>query len=247
MVDIQKKPLGRKCYGHIPHLPGSRMGIGDHSCHDGQKRIATEKTRDKYDEVFVQEKLDGSNVGVARIGGSIYPLIRAGYLATSSPHEMHWHFHEWAMANQSRFVDALEDGERLCGEWLMQAHGTRYNLHHEPFVAFDIMRESDRTTMTSLTERLTRFGFVMPRLLHCGEAFSVESALASIEVSGHGAIDPVEGAIWRVERMNKVDFICKYLRPEKQDGTYLPEISGQPPIYNWQSPFHFPKTTAPTP
>lgn len=46
----------------------------------------------KYDQVFVQEKLDGSNVGVARIGDSIYPLGRAGYLTISSSHEQHRHF-----------------------------------------------------------------------------------------------------------------------------------------------------------
>jgi len=38
-----RKPLGGKSYGHIAHLPGSRMGPGDHKCHEGQKRIATEE------------------------------------------------------------------------------------------------------------------------------------------------------------------------------------------------------------
>ena len=42
----------------------------------------------------------------------------------------------------------------------------------------------------------------------------------------------VEGAIWRVERKNKVDFLCKYVRPEKKDGIYLPEISGKEAIWN---------------
>jgi len=54
---MQQKPLGRKNYGHIPYLPGSRMGPGDHKCHEGQARIATAKVRDKNDEIFVQEKL----------------------------------------------------------------------------------------------------------------------------------------------------------------------------------------------
>jgi hypothetical protein len=63
------KPLGIKNYGHIAHLPGSRMGPGDHKCHTGQERIATRQTRDRHDLVIVQEKLDGSNVGVARSTG----------------------------------------------------------------------------------------------------------------------------------------------------------------------------------
>ena len=66
---MSDKPLGQKAYGHIAHLPGSRMGPGDHSCHPGQARIATERTRDRHDQVWVQEKLDGSCVSVARIEG----------------------------------------------------------------------------------------------------------------------------------------------------------------------------------
>lgn len=87
------KPLGRKNYGHIPHLPGSRIGPSDRKCHAGQARIATEKPRDKHDEIIVQEKLDGANVGVARIGDGLQPLGRAGYPAISSPYEQHRLFH----------------------------------------------------------------------------------------------------------------------------------------------------------
>jgi hypothetical protein len=70
MTSHPQKPLGIKNYGHIPHLRGSRMGVGDHTCHDGQSRIATAWVRDRHDEVIVQEKLDGSNVGVARLDGA---------------------------------------------------------------------------------------------------------------------------------------------------------------------------------
>ena len=83
----RRKPLGMKNYGHIAHLPGSRMGPGDHSCELGQARIATLKARDRHDHVIVQEKLDGTNVGVARVDGFLYPLVRAGYVADTSPFE----------------------------------------------------------------------------------------------------------------------------------------------------------------
>jgi hypothetical protein len=53
------KPLGQKAYGSIPHLPGSRLGEGDHHVSEGQAIIATKKARDKNDLIIVQEKLDG--------------------------------------------------------------------------------------------------------------------------------------------------------------------------------------------
>jgi RNA ligase len=240
-----KKPLGIKNYGHIPHLPGSRMGLGDHKCHEGQKRIATQKLRDQHDRIIVQEKLDGSNVGVARAEGILYPLTRAGYLADTSPYEQHWRFAQWVYANQDRFLSVLRDGERLCGEWLMQAHGTRYELTHEPLVVFDLMRGTERVTLDVLSHRIQNQGFIQPRLIHRGAPFSIEAALKAITVSGHGAIDPVEGAVWRVERNElvqpgksservwKVDFLAKYVRPDKEDGIYLEVVSGDAPVWNW--------------
>ncbi len=243
LIVAKKKPLGRKNYGHIPHLPKSRLGPGDHKCEVGQARIATKKVRDKNDEVFVQEKLDGSNVGVARLADTLYPLGRAGWTADSSPHVQHRHFHNWVYENYERFMAVLLDGERLVGEWLMQAHGTRYQLTHEPFVAFDLMVGHQRTPYDQFLQRLAG-QFIIPHLLHRGSAFSVADALATLNVYGfHRAIDPVEGAVWRVERnkatgkkgkkVRVVDFLVKYVRPDKEDGLYLPEMSGKEAVWNW--------------
>ncbi|MHA2068954.1 MAG: RNA ligase family protein, partial [Candidatus Thorarchaeota archaeon] len=63
---IPEKPLGHKNYGSIPHLPGSRRGPGDRGCSEQQAAMAIEKCKSKRHTVIVQEKLDGSNVGVAR-------------------------------------------------------------------------------------------------------------------------------------------------------------------------------------
>src|SRR5438552_2604172 len=98
-----QKPMGRKAYGHICHLPGSRMGPGDHKLNEGQARILTEKTRDRHDVIIVQEKLDGSNVAVARVGRVLMPLIRAGYPAISSKYEQHRLFAAWVFARLDQF------------------------------------------------------------------------------------------------------------------------------------------------
>ena len=64
----------------------------------------------------------------------------------------------------------------------------------------------------------------------------------------HGALDSVEGAVWRVERHALVrpgrsgkrrlvvDFLVKYVRPDKIDGCYLPEINGGQAHWNWNQP-----------
>lgn len=242
---MNRKPLGKKSYGHIPHLPGSRLGPGDHKCSEGQKQIATKKARDRHDLIIVQEKVDGSNVGIAKINGIIYPLTRAGYIADTSPFKQHHYFAKWVYKNQKRFLKVLDDDERLCGEWLMQAHGTRYILPHEPLVIFDLMKKSHRITFDELKKRLKNHNFILPYTFHIGVPLSIEKAMEYCQNPGHGAIDPVEGAVWRVERNRlinpgkgserkwEVDFLVKYVRPDKKDGIYLPEISKKDTIWNF--------------
>lgn len=237
------KPLGCKAYGSIPHLPNSRMGPSDHHCHSGQATICCTKARDKHDIITVQEKLDGSCCAVAKVSGIIMALGRSGHMAYSSPYEQHHFFGVWVDRNRDRFDKLLEDGERVVGEWLALAHGTRYELHHEPFVAFDIInQQSKRSTYNDFVARATEVDLVIPRLIHRGDPFSVKAMLDVLEPSGHGAIDPVEGAVWRVERNDPnpngkglhVDCLCKWVRQDKVDGKYLPEVSGQEPIWHWR-------------
>lgn len=231
------KPLGHKAYGSIPHLPGSRLGPGDHHCSPGQARIATEKVRDKHDVVICQEKLDGSNCSVAKLNGQILALGRAGYLAISSKYPVHHAFAKYVEDNLQRFIELLQEGERVCGEYLGQAVGTKYNLTHEPFVPFDLMMGQKRLCYDTFCKRVLAFDFTIPQLLSYGKSFSIQEALKAVEHSGHGAVDPVEGAIWRVERKGEVDFLTKYVRHDKEDGKYFPEKTGGETIWNWKASY----------
>jgi hypothetical protein len=211
------------------------MGPGEHTCHEGQAAIATVKVRDKHDHVFVSEKLDGSNCSVAKINGEIVPLGRAGYRAISSPFKMHHLFHDWAMQRAKVFAEALNEGDRLVGEWLAQAHGTRYDLEgRSPWPVFDLMRGSEHGLTAEVLARAQWYGFASPPLLSVGP-MSIDAALAELGTAGpYGALDESEGAVWRVERHDKVDFLAKYVRPSKVDGKYLEGVTGQEPVWNWQ-------------
>ncbi len=228
-----RKPIGRKNYGSIAHLPDSRMGDGDHHISEGQARISTQKTRDKNDLVIVQEKLDGSNVGVAKINGELIPIGRSGYRANTSKFKQHQLFDKWVMDNYDRFDKILNEGERLCGEWLAQAHGTKYNLKHEPFVVFDLMIGSEREPFLELFKRVNGV-FTMPTTVHIGGAISIEKVMELLGEKGfHGSQEQIEGAVWRVERNGKFDFICKFVRPDKEDGKYLESVTEKEPVWNW--------------
>lgn len=228
----ETKPLGQKAYGSIPHLPGSRRGPADKGLTDQQARILTEKARDRHDIIIVTEKLDGSNCSVAKINGEIVALGRAGYLAKTSPYEQHHLFADWVEVNKKRFSDLLGEGERCVGEWMALAHGTRYNLPHEPYVIFDLMRGNRRATWAEVLSRTP--DFVRPYVIHIGDPISIDKAVELLTPVHHGAIDPIEGAVWRVERKGEVDFLGKYVRPEKADGCLLPEKNNGISIWNWK-------------
>jgi len=234
------KPLGGKAYGSIGHLPQSRLGPGDWHVHEGQARICLEKPR-RGDRVIVCEKLDGACMVVANIDGEIVPLTRAGYRATDGAFGHLRAFAPFVESRREQFAGLLRAGERIAGEWLVMAHGTRYDLvaaGGEPFIPFDIFRDGKRVLRDELKERCRSAGLLTAMCVHDGAGgCSVADAMADLgEFGHHGAIDPIEGAVWRVEREGRVDFLAKYVRPDKRDGVYLPNISGADPIWMWPLP-----------
>lgn len=229
-----EKPLGHKAYGHIPHLPGSRTGPSDHTVNDGQYRMCCETPARKNDIVVLQEKVDGSNCSVARIGNSILALGRSGYLAQTSRFEMHHRFAAWVRDREPLFLELLNDGERVCGEWLAQAHGTIYEpqVSNHLFRPFDIMRgTTDRLSTQTVLSACLPCGFLPVNTMYRGAApVTIPAALDMLE-SDVLNLKPREGlregCVWRVERDGKTILLAKYVRPEKVDGIYLDDTLWQ--------------------
>ena len=231
------KPTPRKNYGSIGHLPKSRLGPGDHSLSEQQASILLEKPRDFKDLIIVQEKIDGANVGVLRHEGRLVGLTRKGHRACDSEMEQFQMFQKFIHNNLSCF-DFLEEGERVVGEWIAMAHGTKYKIENNfPFVAFDIMREDERELY--LNFRL-RIGNKLPvaTLLHLGHPISIRQIEKKLDTrigdtyGFHGSLEPVEGAVWRCEREGRVDFLGKWVRQGKEDGKYFTEDHSKL-TWNW--------------
>lgn len=227
------KPLGIRAYGSIGHIHGSRLGSGDHIVSQGQTNICTVNAGHR--SVFVQTKVDGSCVAIAKIEGQFIPLTRAGYHARTSPHEMHHIFADWVDRHTNSFDQVLNEGERLVGEWLAQAHGTKYNfsshfVDHEkvPFVAFDIMEGHKRLPYLEFRQKVNPFFYIPSTIMGPKLPQDAMTMLAK-----HGAEEP-EGVIYRVESNKngriQVDFLAKWVQPNKIDGKYL---SGEP-VWNWR-------------
>ena len=223
-----------RAYGSIPHLPGSRTGPADRHLDAARAAWCVDPARALDDAmVTVQEKLDGSCVAVLREGDTVRALGREGRLASASPNAARRMFARWVEAHRGRFLALLGDGERAVGEWLALAHGTRYALTHEPFVVFDLMRGAERALVCDVEARAGAQGFSTPHALHRGAPLPVADALAALGERGfHGAADPAEGVVYRVERAGSVGVVAKHVRHGKADGRWLPENTGLPALWN---------------
>lgn len=219
------KPILRKAYGSIPHIPGSRADKSDKIITPGQVKIITEKPR-KGDRIIVQEKLDGSCVAVHKQDGHLIIVNRAGWNCESSPHEQHRIFAYWVKCNKDRFLNSLVDGQRIVGEWLLMRHGIKYDLDHEYFVAFDIIVEDKRIPYDQFKEKCAIGNFITPHIHSDGPAFSYEKINEALKQSYHGGECP-EGVVFRVENAGEVDFLAKYVRPDHVCGKYFSDDNPQ--------------------
>ena len=229
------KPLERKNYGSIPHLSSSKLGEGDHYVNEGQERILTTKKRDKHDLIFAYEKYDGSNIGIAKVNNKIFALTRSGYEAKTSQYLQHRIFSDWVYKNEKLFAEMLNEGERITGEWLLQAHGLKYKIESDPILFFDYFTpKNERLLQTDLRQITSKYGLTMPRLLSEGEPITVSELLPilNLKTKGFESEENPEGIVFRVERKGKVDFLARWVRSDYPTGIYCINVEEQNLIWN---------------
>ncbi len=216
--------LYMKVYDSIPHLAGSNRGT-DALASCVTSDIATGVRSEPSALIFVSEKVDGSCTGVLRRGDRLVAMTRSGARAADSQALQLRLFAQWVDINQERFFRVLEDGELMVGEWLLQAHGTRYRFYHEPYMVHDIFNEAhdSRLAYRSLQERILPGQFLTPELLYVGASgISIREAGKLLGHSGFlGALDGAEGMVWRIERRNRQPMLVKFVRPEFTAGQFM--------------------------
>jgi hypothetical protein len=188
----------------------------------------------------VSEKLDGSCVAIVREADGLIAYGRDGVPCAASRNDGRRAFAAWVEAQAAArraWRDALAAGERLVCEWLALAHGTRYALPHGPAVAIDGFGAAGaRWPLDEVRRRAAAMGLPAARVLSDGGALPASDALALLGEHGHhGALDPAEGVVYRVERGGRVLGLAKHVRAGKLDGCYLADHTGGDHVWNtWQ-------------
>ncbi|MFK7769332.1 MAG: RNA ligase family protein [Mariniblastus sp.] len=206
-------------YPRTPHLDCSK-GTSD------DKRLgAKESARLLADQsLIVEEKLDGTNVGLHFSEGELVLQCR-GHEITAGMHPQYDLFKQWATTKRVMFEEMLGERFLIYGEWLYARHSVYYQQLPHYFFEFDIFDKQDKTFLSLETrlEKLEGSGIITVPVVHQG-ALSLkqlrslvgpsqfESKLTS--PSNGKSDDLMEGLYLRTEANDIVTARAKFVRPE---------------------------------
>jgi hypothetical protein len=173
--------------------------------------IASEKEAQvifESDNVFAEEKIDGSSVGIAVVDGQ--PVVRNRNhilnkaFAARTPAKMQFaSIWNWYYKNQQKFLDLMDSAGPVTvyGEWMWALHGLEYDNLPDYFIPYDLFDHEKRVFLaTDYTRaKLLQAGFATVPLLHQGRVESYEQleALANAP-SPFTTLAPREGIYLKV-------------------------------------------------
>jgi len=197
-------------FPHTPHLVWLSAGQPR-----GDKVLtAAEAAQFLSDDVVVEEKLDGANVGFSVLEGSVAVQNRGEYIERPA-HSQFLPLWPWLARHATALAEALGNDLVLFGEWCYAVHSVRYSSLPDWFLGFDVYDRGFRRFWSAerRNELLQRVGLSAVPELGRGRfrVLDLENLL-SRERSHFGG--PTEGLYLRQENDGWLDRRAKVVRPE---------------------------------
>ena len=207
-------------YPRTPHLFGSKGTEDDR--HLGARASAVFIADPS---LIVEEKLDGTNVGIHFTSSGRLVLQCRGHEITEGMHPQYDLFKQWVAVKRPVLEDRLGDRFILFGEWLYAKHSVFYRALPHYFFEFDI-HDKEAGRFLSLERRMALLegtGILTVPVVHAGPV-SPEGLRACIGTSAFAAEfeNPItgqtdarmEGVYLRTEADGHVTGRAKMVRPE---------------------------------
>jgi hypothetical protein len=207
-------------YPRTPHLFGSRGTDDDkHMSADESARFVADSS------LIVEEKLDGTNVGIHFTSAGRMVLQCRGHEITAGMHPQYDLFKQWTMGKRPVLEIMLEDRYILFGEWLYARHSVHYRRLPHFFFEFDIYDKQDSAflDLAARLKILESTGIQTVPVIHRGQSTAVQlraligpSAYDSaFDIPTTGRTDNLmEGLYLRTEAQGQVTGRAKLVRPE---------------------------------
>lgn len=135
-------------YPRTPHLFGSKGT-------DDDKHLSEAESKDFIadESLVVEEKMDGTNVGLHFTTDGKLVLQCRGHLITEGMHPQYDLFKQWATVKRYELEKRLEDRFILFGEWVYARHSVHYQQLPHYFFEFDIY-DKESEAFLSLERRM---------------------------------------------------------------------------------------------
>jgi ATP-dependent RNA circularization protein (DNA/RNA ligase family) len=121
-------------FPHTPHLAwlGSGPLRGD--------KLLSPEARDRFlsQEITIEEKVDGDNVGISIGPNGSLRLQNRGHFIDPGAHRQFGPLLGWLSQNEERIHEALSGSVILFGEWCFAVHSVHYNRLPAFLLGFDI-------------------------------------------------------------------------------------------------------------
>lgn len=207
-------------YPRTPHLFGSKGTSDDkHLCEaESEMMIADES-------LIVEEKIDGTNVGIHFLDSGEMILQCRGHLITEGMHPQYDLFKQWATVKRNWLEERLTNRFIMFGEWVYARHSIHYrNLTHY-FFEFDIY-EKERAAFLDLKRRMSLLkgtGIHTVPVIHTGSVSrdDLKALIRPSRFDGHfeypnriRSDNLMEGLYMRTEADGVVTSRAKFVRPE---------------------------------
>jgi hypothetical protein len=152
-------------YPRTPHLFGSKGT-------DDDKHLGSEESKSFIADpsLIVEEKLDGTNVGIHFTRSGRVVLQCRGHEITEGMHPQYDLFKQWTAVKRPVLEATLASQFILYGEWLYAKHSVHYRRLPHYFFEFDIY-DKDAERFLSLEKRLAMLqgtGLMTVPVLHRG-------------------------------------------------------------------------------
>jgi hypothetical protein len=207
-------------YPRTPHLFGSK-GTEDDK-HLGEKES---KAFIADQSLIVEEKIDGTNVGIHFSDSGAMVLQCRGHLITEGMHPQYDLFKQWAAVKRYVLAHHLENRFILFGEWVYARHSIHYRKLTHYFFEFDIFDKEDAVFL-DLEQRMALLegtGIQTVPVLHKGKVSrdDLEGLIGPSQFDSHfenpltrRPDNLMEGLYFRTEAGGSVTGRAKWVRPE---------------------------------
>jgi hypothetical protein len=207
-------------YPRTPHLFGSRGTDDDkHLDEAASERFLADPS------LIVEEKIDGTNVGVHFTSKGEMVLQCRGHLIADGMHPQYDLLKQWTAAKRFELEQRLEDRLILFGEWAYARHSVHYRKLPHYFFEFDVY-DKDAEAFLSLEKRLAvidGLGVVTVPVVHTGPIArdEIERLIGPSQFDSHfdnpltkRSDNLMEGLYLRTEASGIVSGRAKLVRPE---------------------------------